>query len=61
MAPAAPISTDTGTIRAPPVEAKLASQALLPVAMCGKDFGDFIHAQYDEYGRAVPTLNIKGE
>ena len=48
-------------LQAPPVEAKLASQALLPVAMCGKDFGDFIHAQYDEYGRGVPTLNIKGE
>jgi tripartite-type tricarboxylate transporter receptor subunit TctC len=48
-------------LQAPQVEAKLASQALLPVALCGKDFGDFIHAQYDEYERVIPALNIKGE
>jgi tripartite-type tricarboxylate transporter receptor subunit TctC len=48
-------------LQAPQVKAKLATQALLPVATCGKDFGDFIRAQYDEYGRAIPDLNIKAE
>jgi tripartite-type tricarboxylate transporter receptor subunit TctC len=48
-------------LQGPQVKAKLAMQALLPVAMCGKDFGDFIRAQCDEYGRAISDLHIKAE
>jgi tripartite-type tricarboxylate transporter receptor subunit TctC len=55
------IGSYKAALQAPQVKAKLAMQALLPVAMCGKDFGDFLHAQYDEYERAIPALNIKAE
>jgi tripartite-type tricarboxylate transporter receptor subunit TctC len=48
-------------LQAPQIKAKLATQALLPVAMCGRDFGDFIRAQYDEYGRAIRNWNIRAE
>jgi tripartite-type tricarboxylate transporter receptor subunit TctC len=48
-------------MRVPEVKAKLATQGLYPVGLCGADFGALLRKQYDEFGRAIRELNIKAE
>jgi hypothetical protein len=38
----------------------LAAMGLVPVGMCGADFGGYLRKQYEGYGRLIHELNIKG-
>jgi tripartite-type tricarboxylate transporter receptor subunit TctC len=51
----------TGALKVPALRAKLASQGLYPVGMCGADFGAHLRKQYEEYGRVIREANIKAE
>jgi tripartite-type tricarboxylate transporter receptor subunit TctC len=51
----------TAAMRAPDIAPKLALQGLLPVAMCGDEFGAYLRKQYDRYGRGIRESNIKVE
>jgi tripartite-type tricarboxylate transporter receptor subunit TctC len=51
----------TGALKVPALRAKLASQGLYPVGMCGADFGAVVHKNYAEYGRVIREANIKAE
>jgi len=48
-------------VRAPDITPKLAVQGLLPVALCGEEFGGYLRQQYDKYGRGIREANIKAE
>jgi tripartite-type tricarboxylate transporter receptor subunit TctC len=48
-------------VRAPDITPKLAAQGLLPVALCGQEFGGYLRKQYDKYGRGIREANIKAE
>src|SRR5262245_25546195 len=50
----------TAALRVPEVKAKFAVLGLLPVGMCGPDFGAYLRKEYEEYGRLIRELNIKG-
>jgi tripartite-type tricarboxylate transporter receptor subunit TctC len=50
----------TAALRVPQVKAKFAALGLLPVGTCGADFGAYLRKQYEEYGRLIRELNIKG-
>jgi tripartite-type tricarboxylate transporter receptor subunit TctC len=50
----------TAALQVPEVKAKFAALALLPVGTCGADFGAYLRKQYEEYGRLIRELNIKG-
>ena len=45
----------------PAIKAKLLSQGLFPVGVCGAAFGEFVHKQFDSYGRAIAGANIKAQ
>jgi tripartite-type tricarboxylate transporter receptor subunit TctC len=45
----------------PEVKAKLVTQNLYPVGMCGADFGTVLRKQYVEYGRIIAEANIKAD
>jgi tripartite-type tricarboxylate transporter receptor subunit TctC len=47
-------------LQVPEVKAKFAAMGLVPVGMCGADFGGYLRKQYEEYGRLIHELNIKG-
>jgi tripartite-type tricarboxylate transporter receptor subunit TctC len=51
----------TAAMQAPEVKAKLTTQGLYPVGLCGADFGVLLRKQYDEYGRVIREANIKVE
>jgi tripartite-type tricarboxylate transporter receptor subunit TctC len=51
----------TGALKVPALRAKLASQGLYPVGLCGVDFGALVHKYYNEYGRVIREANIKAE
>lgn len=51
----------TAALQVPEVEAKFAAMGLVPVGMCGADFGGYLRKQYEEYGRLIHNFNIKGE
>lgn len=51
----------TTAMQVPQVKAKLATQAFQPVGVCGADFGAFLRAQYENYGRVIREANIKAE
>jgi len=51
----------TAALQVPEVKAKFAALGLLPVGTCGADFGAYLRKQYEEYGRLIRELNIKGE
>jgi tripartite-type tricarboxylate transporter receptor subunit TctC len=68
----APAKTPTATVaqlagwfgaavRAPEITPKLAAQGLLPIALCGEEFGGYLRKQYDKYGRGIREANIKAE
>jgi hypothetical protein len=44
---------------APEARPKLAKQGFRAVGICGSNFGSFLRAQYDEYGRVIREANIK--
>jgi tripartite-type tricarboxylate transporter receptor subunit TctC len=48
----------TAALRAPGMQAKLTSQGLDSVGMCGANFGAYLQKQYDEYGRIIRQANI---
>jgi tripartite-type tricarboxylate transporter receptor subunit TctC len=48
-------------MQVPEVKAKIATQEVYPVGMCGADFGTFLRKQYDDYGRVIREANIKAE
>jgi tripartite-type tricarboxylate transporter receptor subunit TctC len=50
----------TAALQAPEAKAKFAAMGLVPVGMCGADFGAYLRKQYEEYGRLIHELNIKG-
>jgi tripartite-type tricarboxylate transporter receptor subunit TctC len=43
----------------PAVKAKLAAQGLRPVGMCGAAFGDYVRAQYRDYGEVIRKADIR--
>jgi tripartite-type tricarboxylate transporter receptor subunit TctC len=51
----------TAAMQVPEVKAKIATQEVYPVGMCGTDFGAFLRKQYDEYSRVIREANIKAE
>jgi tripartite-type tricarboxylate transporter receptor subunit TctC len=51
----------TAATQVPEVKAKLIAQGLLPVGICGAEFGAFLRKQYDEYGRVIRESNIKAD
>src|SRR5271154_3466279 len=51
----------TAALRAPEIKQKLVAQGLVPVGLCGMDFGALIRKQYDEFGRVIRDANIKAE
>ena len=50
----------TAALQVPQVKAKFAALGLLPVGTCGADFGAYLRKQYEDYGRLIRELNIKG-
>jgi len=48
-------------LAAPDIRAKLAVQGLVPVGLCGADFGVFVRQQYDDYGRIIRETHIQPE
>jgi tripartite-type tricarboxylate transporter receptor subunit TctC len=50
---------DWRRLESPEIRAKLAIQGFSAVGICGSDFGSFLRAQYDEYGRVIREANIK--
>jgi len=46
-------------LESPEIRAKLAIQGFSAVGICGSNFGSFLRAQYDEYGRVIREANIK--
>ena len=50
----------TAALQVPEVKAKFAALGLLPVGTCGADFGAYLRKQYEEYGRLIRELNIRG-
>ncbi len=51
----------TAALQDPAVRGKLAALGFDPVAMCGADFGTFMHEKYDQYGRVIREANIKAQ
>jgi tripartite-type tricarboxylate transporter receptor subunit TctC len=51
----------TAAIAVPEITAKLATQGLFPVGICGAAFGAFTRKQYDDYGSAIRDANIKAQ
>jgi tripartite-type tricarboxylate transporter receptor subunit TctC len=49
----------TTALRAPGTQAKLTSQGLDSIGMCGADFRAYLQKQYDEYGRIIRQANIR--
>jgi tripartite-type tricarboxylate transporter receptor subunit TctC len=43
------------------IKAKLATQGLRPVGLCGDDFRAQVRRQYDEFGRVIREAGIKAE
>jgi tripartite-type tricarboxylate transporter receptor subunit TctC len=41
------------------VKAKVASQGLYTIAMCGDEFGALLRRRFDEYGQAIRDSNLK--
>jgi hypothetical protein len=50
---------DWRALEAPEISPNLATQGFRAVAICGSNFGSFLRAQYDEYGRVIREANIK--
>jgi tripartite-type tricarboxylate transporter receptor subunit TctC len=46
-------------LRTPGMHAKLTSQGLDSVGMCGASFGTYLRKQFDEYGRIIRHANIR--
>ena len=51
----------TAAAQAAEVKPKLVAQGLYPVVTCGADFTAFLRLQYDDFGRIIRELDIKGE
>jgi tripartite-type tricarboxylate transporter receptor subunit TctC len=51
----------TAALRTPEIRSKLLNQSILPVGICGAEFGAFIRRQYDDYARVIRELNIKAQ
>jgi tripartite-type tricarboxylate transporter receptor subunit TctC len=51
----------TGALKDPGVREKLVDVGLYPVGSCGSEFATHLRTQYEEYGRIIPSLNIKVE
>jgi tripartite-type tricarboxylate transporter receptor subunit TctC len=51
----------TAAMQVPEVKAKIATQEVYPVGMCGADFGAFLRKQYDDYGRVIREADIRAE
>jgi tripartite-type tricarboxylate transporter receptor subunit TctC len=51
----------TAAMQVPEVKAKIATQEVYPVGICGAEFGAFLRKQYDDYGRVIREANIKAE
>lgn len=46
-------------VRTTAMQAKLATQGLDPVGICGADFRAYLHKQYEGYGRIIRQANIQ--
>jgi tripartite-type tricarboxylate transporter receptor subunit TctC len=51
----------TAALKAPDMKPKLAKQGLIPVGMCGAEFGAYLRKQTDEYARIIREAGIKAE
>src|SRR4030095_15193805 len=51
----------TAAVAVPEGKEKIAALWLLPVGTCGADFGAYLRQQYEQYGRLIRELNIKGD
>jgi tripartite-type tricarboxylate transporter receptor subunit TctC len=50
----------TQALQEPGVKARLVAQQLYPVGTCGSDYADYLHKQYDGYGRIIRDANRAG-
>jgi tripartite-type tricarboxylate transporter receptor subunit TctC len=48
-------------LKVPAIRKKLVDQGLIPVDLCGAEFGAFIRRQYEDYGRIIREANIRAE
>jgi tripartite-type tricarboxylate transporter receptor subunit TctC len=48
-------------LQAPEVKAKLATQGLYPLGICGTDFAALLRKQNEDFGRAIREANIRAE
>jgi tripartite-type tricarboxylate transporter receptor subunit TctC len=48
-------------LQTPEIKAKLEGLGVFPVGLCGADFANLLHKQYDDYGRIIRDANIKLE
>jgi tripartite-type tricarboxylate transporter receptor subunit TctC len=51
----------TAALKASDMKPKLAKQGLIPVGMCGAEFGAYLRKQSDEYARIIREAGIKAE
>lgn len=51
----------TSSVQVPEIRSKLAAQGISAKAVCGAQFSDDLHQEYDTYGRAIREGNIKAE
>lgn len=51
----------TAALGAPDVKQQLGRQGLLPVGVCGADFGALLRKQYDDYGRIIREASIRSD
>jgi len=47
--------------KAPDVRAKLATQGLYPVGLCGADFAAHLRKEHEKYGRIIRAANIQAQ
>jgi tripartite-type tricarboxylate transporter receptor subunit TctC len=50
----------TAALQVPEVKATFAALGVFPKEVCGEDFGAYLRKQYEEYGRLIRELKIKG-
>ncbi len=51
----------TAAMATPETKAKLLSQGLYPVGVCGAEFAAFIRSQHEAYGQIIREANIKAQ
>jgi tripartite-type tricarboxylate transporter receptor subunit TctC len=55
------VAWTAAAMQRPEVRQKLAPLGLYPSNMCGTQFSEFLHRQYEDFGRIIREANIKAE